>query len=309
MGMVTIVMTTYNGEKYVAEQIDSILSASYQDTLLSIYDDGSKDNTMSILQEYENQFPEKIHVHQNEINLGVTLNFLHAVCQTTTDYVMLCDQDDVWKPDKVAMTLKRIRHIEAQKGKDTPLAVFTDAIVVDQELAVLQDSFFKSGHLNPRKTDLPHLLMENKLIGCTVMINSALRKILQSRSLPSEARFQDWWLALIAASFGRIGYINEGTLLYRQHGGNVVGNTGFLTYVKNRITSLRKQREALYSLQCQAGEFHEIYGDLLTEENRITIERFANLHTTGFIKRRLQILHYGYLKTGIIRNVGLMFIA
>jgi len=308
MDMVTIVMTTYNGEKYVGEQIDSILSASYHDILLYIYDDGSKDNTVPILKEYERQFPDKIHVYQNEVNLGVTNNFLHAVYQTTTDYVMLCDQDDVWKADKIALTLKRMRHMECQRGKDTPMAVFTDAIVVDQDLNVLKDSFFKSGHLNPTKIDLPHLLMENKLIGCTVMINSSLRKILQSHSLPEKARFHDGWLALIATSFGRIGYINEGTLLYRQHGGNIVGNTGFLFYFKNRITSLRKQKEALLSLQHQAGEFSAIYDDLLTEEKRIIINQFANLSKLGFIKRRRQILYYGFLKTGIIRNIGLMFI-
>lgn len=308
MDMVAIIITTYNGEKYVGEQIDSILSATYHDTMLYIYDDGSKDNTMSILRKYESQYPDNIHVYQNELNLGVTKNFLHAVCQTTTDYIMFCDQDDVWKPDKIALTLKRMKHMEAQRGKDTPLAVFTDAVVVDKELNILQNSFFKSGHLDPHKTDLPHLLAENKLIGCTVMINSSLRRILQRRSLPEEARYHDWWLALIAASFGRIGYIDEGTLLYRQHGGNVVGNMNFLFYFKNRITSLRTQKDAFLSLQYQAGEFSKLYGDLLSEESKIIIDRFANLNKVGFIKRRLQILHYGYLKTGIVRNIGLMFI-
>jgi glycosyltransferase involved in cell wall biosynthesis len=308
MGMVAVVMTTYNGEKYVGEQIDSILSSSFQDIQLYIYDDGSQDGTMSILQKYESRYPDKVYVHQNEGNLGVTRNFLQAACLTTTDYVMFCDQDDVWKPEKIALTLKRMRHMESQKGNDVPLAVFTDAVVVDQGLHVIQNSFFEAGHLNPKKTDLPHLLMENKLIGCTVMINSALRKVLQSRSLPEKARYHDGWLALIAASFGRIGYINEGTLLYRQHGGNVVGNTGFLSYFKNRITSLQKQKAALLSLQLQAEEFNKLYGDLLTEEKRITINNFAKLHDAGFVKRRLQILHFGYYKTGLIRNIGLMII-
>jgi glycosyltransferase involved in cell wall biosynthesis len=292
----------------VAQQIDSILSCTYQDIQLYIYDDGSKDGTVSILKDYENRYPDKVFVHENAVNLGVTTNFLQALSKTTQDYIMLCDQDDVWKPEKIAMTLKRMRHMESQRGKETPLAVFTDAVVVDSELKVLQDSFFKSGHLNPCRTDLPHLLMENKLIGCTVMVNSALRKILKNHSLPKEAKFHDWWLALIAASFGKIGYLKEGTLFYRQHGGNVVGNTSFLSYFKNRVKTLQTQKQSLLVLQNQADEFLKIYQDLLTPDTKIVLERFANLHKTGFIKRRVQVLHYGYLKTGILRNIGLMFV-
>lgn len=308
MGMVSIVMTTYNGEKYVGEQIESILSSTYQDVELFIYDDGSKDATMSVLLEQEKLYPDKIHVFQNEINLGVTKNFLQALGRATTDYIMFCDQDDVWKPNKIAVTLKRMRNLETQIGKEIPLAVFTDAVVVDQDLNILKESFFKSSHLNRHKTDLPHILMENKLIGCTVMVNAALRKVLQGHSLPVEAKYHDWWIALIAATFGRISYVNEGTLLYRQHSRNIVGDIGFYSYIKNRITSLHAQKEALLALQHQAGEFSTIYGDKMTEEKKEIIDRFARLHEAGFIKKRMQILHHGYLKTGIIRNIGLMFI-
>lgn len=308
MSTVAILMTTYNGEKYVDEQIKSILASTYQDFELFIYDDGSTDSTMSILQSYESQYPEKIHAYQNKVNLGVTLNFLHALCKSTTDYIMFSDQDDFWKPNKIAVTLKRMRHMEGQAGKDIPLAVFTDAIVVDKELKIINSSFFCSGHINPKKTDLPHLLMENKLIGCTVMINASLRKVLQSQPMPKEARYHDWWIALIASGFGKTGFVNEGTLLYRQHGGNVVGDTGFFAYFKNRIASLDKQREAILALERQAEEFLTLYGDRLTEENKDIIQHFANLSQMSFFQKRKQILCYGYLKTGFVRNIGLMFI-
>lgn len=309
MSMVSIVMATYNGEKYVAEQIDSILASTYKNIELFIYDDGSKDGTVPILKQYESLHPDKVHVYQNEENLGVTMNFLNAICGTTTDYIMLCDQDDVWKPDKIAVTLKRMRHMEAQAGKKVPIAVFTDAEVVDAELKTIESSFFGASRLNPKKTELPRLLMENKLIGCTVMINSALRKIIAGHSLPKRAKFHDWWIALIAASLGKIGYVDQTTLLYRQHGNNVVGNIGFLSYIKNRMMTLSKQKESLKILQLQAEEFLAIYGKLLMEENRNTVYRFANLGNVNFIKRRRDILRYGYLKTGMIRNIGLMLIA
>ena len=308
MSTVAIIMTTYNGEKFVGEQIDSILGSTYQDFELFIYDDGSKDNTMSILQEYEGRYPGKVHAYQNERNMGVTSNFLHALNRTTTDYVMLCDQDDVWKNYKIAITLKRLRHMEAQLGKDIPLAVFTDAMVVDGELNLRKDSFFCSGHLNPHKTDLAHLLMENKLIGCTVMVNAALRKILQSNHLPKSARYHDWWLGLIAASFGKIGFINDRTLLYRQHGGNVVGDRGFISYVKSRVTSIAKQREALLALEHQAEEFLHLYESMLSPENKEIIQRFAFLEQQNWLKKRAELFRYGYFKTGILRNIGLLLL-
>lgn len=308
MSTIAIIMATYNGEKYVSEQIESILASSYQDFELFIYDDGSNDHTVSILKDYERKFPEKVHVKINEVNLGHRMNFIHALSVTTADYVMFSDQDDVWKPCKAAVTLKRMRHMEAQLGKEIPLAVFTDAVVVDQDLNTLNASFFCSGHLNPCKTDLPHLLMENKLIGCTVMVNAALRRVLQSKPLPQKARYHDWWLALIAASYGKIGYVREGTLLYRQHGGNVVGDTGFHAYVRNRMSNLIKQRDALSQSYEQADEFLSLYGDTLSQEKQDILAHFAGLREKSFLERRLLLLHYGFFKTGFVRNIGLFII-
>ncbi len=308
MSTVAIVMATYNGEKYVGEQIDSILASSYQDFELFIYDDGSQDNTLSILRTYEEQIPSKVHVFQNQKNLGLVLNFMEALTKTTMDYVMFCDQDDVWKPNKIGITLKRIRTMEAQYGKDKPYAVFTDAAIVNQDLQETHPSFFVSNHLNPCRTDLPHLLMENKLIGCTVMVNGALRKILQGNRLPQNAKYHDWWVALIASSFGKIGFVKESTLMYRQHGGNIVGGADFHSYVKNRIETLHQQREAIRSLEKQAEEFLLLYGEQLSAEKRMIIQTFANLNEAGFLQKRQIILKGKYLKTGLVRNVGLLII-
>jgi Glycosyltransferases involved in cell wall biogenesis len=301
-------MTTYNGEKYVGEQIDSILASTYQDFELFIFDDGSKDHTMSVLEEYERNYPDKIHVSQNKINLGVTLNFLSALSRTTMDYIMFCDQDDVWMKQKITLTLKRMRHMEAQIGKENPLAVFTDACVVDQDLNEINRSFFRTGHLNPQKTDLSHILMENKLIGCTVMMNAALRRILQSNRLPESARYHDWWIALIAASFGKIGFINEATLYYRQHEDNVVGGAGFCDYMKNRLKSLKNQKEAIRKLERQAGEFIDIYGEILSDQNREIIQTFSNLDELSFLKKKKTWLYSGFRKSGLVRNLGVFFI-
>jgi glycosyltransferase involved in cell wall biosynthesis len=308
MSRVSIVLSTYNGEKYLEEQLNSILTSSYQDFDLYIRDDGSADRTMEILESYRKKEPNRIHVLQNERNLGCTLNFLEGICDTGADYVMLCDQDDVWKPNKIGDTLKRMQHMEAQLGKELPLVVFTDALVVDESLKQLHDSFFAAGKLNPRRTDLAHLLMENKLIGCTVMINASLRRILKSRRLPEKARYHDWWIALIAASLGKIGFLSDRTMLYRQHSSNVVGSKSFFAYFLDRISSLKKQKAAILALQEQAGEFADIYREYLPEARLEVIRRFAGLQQAGFLRRRVVLLKYGFLKTGLIRNIGLMFI-
>ncbi len=308
MSTVAIVMTTYNGEKYVEEQVKSILSSSYQDFELFVFDDGSKDSTLSKLERYEKEYPGQVRVIRNESNYGVTMNFIQALAKMTADYIMFSDQDDVWLPNKIGITLKRMRHMEAQLSKENPLAVFTDALVVDQNLSTINSSFFCSGHLNPRKTDLAHLLMENKLIGCTVMVNAALRKKLQGNRLPQHARYHDWWVALIAASFGKIGFVEESTLLYRQHGGNMVGDSGFAAYFKNRVSALKKQREALNALYQQADEFLNIYGSQLDEDTRRTIRLFSGLGKQGFLKRRVMAVRHGFLKSGLIRNIGLLLL-
>lgn len=309
MSTVAVIMATYNGEKYLREQIESILNSSYQDFEIFIYDDGSTDNTLKLISEYEKLYPSKIHIHQNEKNLGVCINFLRAVSMTTMDYIMLCDQDDVWKPDKIAKTLKRMKNMESRFGKNLPLAVFTDADIVDENLNIINKSFFGYNHLDPSKTDLAHILMENKLIGCTVMINSSVRKLLHNYPLPINAKFHDWWIALITSSMGKIGYINERTLYYRQHSSNIVGGSGFFSYVKNRLANFGKQKEALICLYRQADEFLNIYSPILSPDSKKLISDFAHLDEMGFIKRRLLILKKGYLKTGLIRNIGLMIIA
>lgn len=308
MDNVSIVMTTYNGEKYLEEQINSILSSTYKDFELYIVDDGSQDNTMEILNRYKDKYPDKLHISRNETNLGVTLNFLNAISKTTSEYIMLCDQDDVWRPDKIARTLRRVKQMEVQFEKELPIAVFTDAYVVDEDLNIVHESFFRSGRLNPRLIDLPHMLMENKLIGCTVMINQGVRRILQSSSLPKRARFHDGWLGLIAASTGKIGFIKEPTMLYRQHGTNVVGNRSFISYILNRISNVRKQKRALSELYIQAEEFALLYHNFIDNRRLEIINRFSRLSKQNFIRRRITLIRYKYLKSGIIRNIGLMFI-
>ncbi len=330
MNRVNIIMATYNGEKYIREQIESILKGNYKCWKLWIFDDGSTDDTNCIIKEYICRYQDKIMYQKNTENKGVTLNFLQGVqyaaeynkrlleeeeeqaedddddSEPIMDYYMFCDQDDVWMTDKIDKTMLQMKKTEKKYGKNCPVAVFTDALVVDNNLNILSRSFHKSSRLDTRKVDLPHIMMENKLIGCTVMFNEPLQKLMYMQ--PVNARYHDWWVALIAAAFGYICYLPNVTIFYRQHGSNMVGNQNFLSYMKERISSLQEQKEVIYKNTLQAEEFYHMYHSHMTEKQKMQVYYMANMFNQNGIKRRQLVLKFGFLKTGFLRNLGLFFV-
>lgn len=325
MSTVNIIMATYNGEQYLKEQIDSILNSVYTDWNLLICDDGSTDDTIEIITDYVIRYSDRIFLYKNLKRLNAAQNFLQGLqlmngqtdkqkgrkewnrCSSNqTGYFMFCDQDDIWMPDKIERTLNCARELERKYGKDQPILVCTDAMVVDENKKVIHPSFYRFNKLNQQKSDLAHLLMENKCIGCTMMINRRLADYIQE--LPKQVRYHDWWFALLAASFGHIAYIGKPTMQYRQHGKNVVGTKRFSGYVFSRISNIKKQKTSLLDTQKQAEEFLRLYEEELNEQKKILIQKFAFLHKKSWIGRRYLILRYRFLKTGIIRNLGLFFI-
>lgn len=307
MEQVSIVMASYNGESYIREQIDSIINNTYSDWKLEICDDGSLDGTISIIKEYVEKYPNRIFFHENDKNLGVVQNFLEGAKRAEGNYIMFADQDDVWLPEKISHTLEKMKEIE-QEDTEVPTVVFTDAKVVNERLEEIASSFHQISSLDTGKTDLPHLLMENKLIGCTMMFNQAVAKLLYE--LPQNARYHDWWIGLLAASMGRIAYLKEGTLLYRQHGNNEVGAQNFFSYVRGRLISLKKQKQALLENQKQAEEFLKIYEqtEKLSASSKEVLYIFSTFSKRGFFYRKWMVWKGGYLKTGWIRNIGLLLL-
>ncbi|MDF2589721.1 MAG: hypothetical protein K0S41_3562 [Anaerocolumna sp.] len=324
MDRVNIILATYNGEKYISEQIDSIIKNSFKNWKLWVFDDGSTDRTSSIINSYAIQYPDQIYFRQNEKNIGVTLNFLEGVLHVNRckfngnekaasnqndeiiDYFMFSDQDDVWMKDKIELTLNHMKKMEQKFNKNSILAVFTDALVVDENLNKLHSSFYQVNKLDTKKVDLAHIMMENKLIGCTVMFNQPLLD--KMKSLPKNARYHDWWVAMVASAFGHISFMPKATLFYRQHSNNVVGNQTFNSYVKRRITTLNKQKEVITKVIKQADDFYNIYRVELSTDKKMQVYTLSQLNKYNWLKRRFIILKYGFLKTGLIRNIGLICI-
>ena len=309
--MIHIVMCTYNGEKYISQQLESIANNTVGEWKLYICDDKSTDNTIKILTDFRNEYAGRVDIKINENKKGAVLNFLNIIQEVSKnlekdDYIMLCDQDDVWNEDKIAVTLAGMQELISSNGSDIPLLVCTDVTVVDEKLDTIAESFTKMNHYNTNKLTFANLMMENKVQGCTVMINKALTdKIIR---LPEGAIMHDSWIGLIAAAFGKIKYINEPTMKYRQHTGNVMGSIGFWEDMKNKLSCLDKQRQIVMKTTAQLGEFIDIYGQELPKEVYVQAKAFATLSKQNFFVKRYNIIKYKMWKSGIFRNIGLMLL-
>jgi len=154
---------------------------------------------------------------------------------------------------------------------------------------------------------LPHMLMENKMMGCTMLLNQALLK--KMYKFPRKVRMHDWWAGIVAAAYGKIIYLNKPTLLYRQHTSNVVGSTEFSKEaVLEKVSTWKCQKQALLDTQYQAGNLYQLVQDELDEKTKQVIDTFANLHNKNFINRRVQIVRHRFWKSGLIRNIGVFFL-
>ena len=313
--MTDIIMTTYNGEKYIEEQIRSILDSDNDEFRLLVYDDMSSDDTPGIVKKFADEYSGKVFFFENEIRYGHCANFLQGLKRAKrefgADYYMFCDQDDIWLKDKIGLSLEIIRELESPDadGNDahetTPCMVFSDAMLVNTDLEPLGVTFLEADRLDAKRTDLAHLLMENKCQGCTMMFNKVLADMVDEYD--ERVRYHDWWIALIAAAFGRIGFIDTPTLMYRQHEGNVVGQDSFAGYIKNRIKAgSADTKERLKATRRQAAAFYKYYGRRLPQKERQVVREFLLLPKKNAFARRLTLIKNGYMKSGLIRNAGLM---
>ena len=232
--MVAILMSTYNGEKYLCEQIESFFAQSYKDWQLYVRDDGSKDGTIEILNDYEQKNPCKVNIVKDEKgNLGAGKSFMHLLEVVDADYYMFSDQDDVWMANKIERTLMKIQNMETEYGEGSPIGVFTDLTVVDSDLKVLMPSLWKADNRHPEYTRNFYKQWTNRhaSYGCTQMINKAAKKVvLPYRQFEGVQGAHDNWVEYLLIKLGYYDYLDEPTILYRQHGTNVVGANFGHTY-------------------------------------------------------------------------------
>lgn len=299
-------LSTYNGEKYLKEQLDSLLSQTYKPIKIMVRDDGSTDKTVEILKSYG------VHILPLGKNLRSKLSFsalLDAMLQDEqAQYFMFCDQDDIWDKDKVAKSVAKIQTME-QDLKHLPLLVHTDLRVINEAQKVLSNSFWNYEHINPDRKKLGNLLMQNTITGCTMLFNRSLAQL--SLPIPKEAIMHDWWMALVASAFGEIGSIKEPTISYRQHGGN---DTGAKAYSWKKVLKdaggivfgrgLYVQHLDINLAQARA--FLETYSEKLDANALSTLEAFTTIKSQNYFQKRYSLIRYKLLKYGFLRNLGLL---
>lgn len=246
---IDILLATYNGEKYIAEQIDSIMNQTYKDWNLIIRDDGSTDNTTKIIEEYKRLYPSKITLlKNNDKNLGASMNFSKLVEYSNADYIMFCDQDDIWQSDKIKTTFNEMKRLENSQNNKIPLMVFSDLTIVDENLNIIAKSFWNSQKLDPIiSQSLYKILAQNVVTGCTIMINKKAAK--QFFPIPTKYILHDHWVAINICKFGKASYIDRSLIYYRQHSNNELGaiNIGYkyfykqILYVFNNISKYKEK--------------------------------------------------------------------
>ncbi|BCK88829.1 hypothetical protein MIZ01_2635 [Sideroxyarcus emersonii] len=234
-------MATYNGSRYIDEQIESIRAQSYPDWTLYVRDDGSRDDTVQKIEQIE-RTDNRVRLMRDKLgNQGAAGNFsilMQTAVEENAGYLFFADQDDVWYPEKLAVMLDALRQLELKQGTETPLLVHSDLLLVDEALRPIADSFVTYSGLSPAKLNLGVLLCENQVTGCASAINRSLLEL--ATPIPREALMHDWWLALLASSTGKIEFISRPLAMYRQHAGNVLGATSYWQRIGRFLFSLRQ---------------------------------------------------------------------
>lgn len=288
---INIVMSTYNGEQFLAEQIDSIQQQTFKDWQLLIRDDGSSDQTPEIIKSFVAQDPRIVFINEHDReNFGVIKNFFTLIKHDKADYYFFSDQDDVWLEDKLETMLTAARQYPDQ----LPLMVYTDLCVVDQNLQVMNQSMIRSQshHAN---TELVQELTENTVTGGVAMINHALAE--RWRTLDNII-MHDWYLAVLATAIGKLVYIDQPGELYRQHDNNVLGARTFTKRLKTWLSGPSKMLEKywwlIHASQAQADKI--LQENELGDEQEAVIRNYIALERLPLSQRIRVLRQYKYAK-------------
>ena len=310
---VHIIASLFNGARYIEAFVASLRAQSHEAWRLWVRDDGSTDETLTIVRRLASVEPRITLLEGTEARLGAAAGFAWLLERVppTSRYVMCADQDDVWLPDKIARTLDVMRVTE--RSVVGPVLVHTDLIVVDDELRVIDPSFWHFAGIVPEPASLRRLVVQNVVTGATVMLNRPLRELVGV--MPREAIFQDWWYACVASVFGTVVALREGTILYRQHGANAVGareaprpRLRQLPRLAREAWAQRAQlRHEIARTARQAQAFLDRYGDALDEADRRFLRDFARLPRHRFLRRKLEVVRLRLRpERGFWRNLGIL---
>ena len=302
-----ILLATYNSENFLRQQLDSILAQDHQEFSVLLRDANSTDSTLEIISEYAGKYPEKI-IFTGQEKAGACQNFSRLLELSDADLLMFSDHDDFWLPDKISRTLKKYRQAQEMYGKESPILVFTDSTVTDEELNELNYSMFDCQKLNAENYTFQRLTVQNTASGNTMLFNRALKEL--AVPIPEEAVMHDHYLMLTACALGKVILLNEPTLFYRQHGGNVLGAADYgFWYLFRKLANGRNTIADRFEKNIvQAEAFYIRNRGNLPPDIENFLSELMEFRTLGFFAKRKFLLKHKMFKCGFWRNIGMFLL-
>jgi glycosyltransferase involved in cell wall biosynthesis len=294
---VDILLSVYNGGLYLQEQLKSIVAQTYKDWRLLVRDDGSTDESIEIIEQFRNTYPEKVEVVKDDIgNQGYNASFMELMKHTKADHIMLCDQDDYWYPEKITELLAAIQ-MEEKKDSTKGILVFSDVELTDDKLNITCNSFLRQLKYNGNKGNQVFFL-KNYAPGCSIMLNKILLQ--QASKTRNIIGFHDQWLIMLAAATNSIFCLNKPLMKYRQHSNNAIGIKGqqrqsLMPFIKDSLKYVfqnKRYRELMYSKNtAQMQNICSAFPALVSKET----SAFIAIGRSGYMARKLRSISKPYL--------------
>ena len=329
---VHLICPVHNGAPFLGEFLHSLAAQTHTDWRLWVLDDASRDDSAALVRAGAAADPRVVLLEPTAApTAGATNASANAAANAPTprgaaaafawlwdalppdaDYVMFADQDDVWLPEKITQALAAMQAAEATRAG--PVLVHTDAVVVDATLRQIAPSFWRYAQLTPAPATLQRFVVLNVVTGNTVLLNRALRD--RVGRIPAAAAMHDWWVACVAAAFGRVVAVPTPSVWYRQHGANTIGARDAAlpttpwarlrlavraiartTTVRTDIAIAARQAEALLTQ----------YGHALPLRDRRFLRAYGLLPSRGLLVRKWLLLRWHLRpERGLLRNLGLL---
>lgn len=284
-GRVLILLSTYNGEKYIRELLDSIYRQTYSDFCLYIRDDGSKDNTKLILEEYKNKYRNIIDIVYGK-NIGAKGSFFELLkkADNSFDYYAFADQDDVWLDNKLEKAMEKLWRTGSRFSM-----YCSPTILVDSSLQVL-----KENTIDTHNHSFGNALIENIACGCTMVFSHDILTLIQKNGIPQHMYMHDWLIYMLAEAYGEVILDEKGYILYRQHENNTVGNAlNSFQHFKRRIKNSKNQKQYV---MLQADELKSIY-NLPESANKL-----VNIISSRTMINRIRMLFNNEIKRSSFKD-------
>lgn len=319
-----ILLCTYQGEAYLEAQLASIEGQTESNFRLLLSDDASTDQSFAIAEEAAARDARIAAVRRKTGSGSAARHFLEDLrdprffsAADAGDYYLFSDQDDCWHPDKLAREVRAMQRLEQRYGRKLPLLVHCDMRVVNAAGQELSPSYVRYQKMNPERRKLCQLLVQNNVTGGAMLMNHALVRLLVAHPVPEHAVMHDHWIALVAAAFGRIAYLDRALYDYRQHTDNVLGarQGSAIGEVKRRLglsgeslAEMNAKSGAAYrALFLQAAELEAQYGGELPAAAKKTLQDFLALQQKNRLGKAVGILRGGFTFNLPHRTLGELF--